>query len=462
MLKAFSSKSARKRAAKLVVSSFCALFLTFQPLIAFAQVAADKSNQPQAVGENVDNKTGNGQVQSAAVNRSATVQSVAGRLATAESTPYQKTFVISAYYSPVANQTKYVTGSFDGDVRLNGEGVHSADGSLVYPGMVAAPKTYAFGTKMKISGVGVVAVHDRGGAIVRAGELRQPYDRLDVWMGYGDNGLQRALNWGRRTAEVTVYGLDPEIKEAVSLEGYSEAEKSLQSLQQEPQLFSNDLSLGSEGENVAKMQDALKNLGYLQDAVSKKFDDHTRDALILFQIDAEIVDSKADFGAGYFGPQTRQLLQDALRKNQKQPGSSSGATVQLTAISESTPTLATFSLKPANTFNRDLGPGDRGSDVMRLQQELKRLNLLGVQTSGYFGAVTEHAVMKLQQNLKVIADPEAVGAGHFGVLTRTHLNTLVAKRELTERLIADKKRNELHEEVAYAPKKLDSRKKAAI
>lgn len=42
-------------------------------------------------------------------------------------------------------------------------------------------------------------MHDRGGAIVPAGERGYNYDRIDVWMGYGDEGLKRALWWGKRT-----------------------------------------------------------------------------------------------------------------------------------------------------------------------------------------------------------------------------------------------------------------------
>ena len=53
---------------------------------------------------------------------------------------YVETFIISAYYSPVVEQMKYVTGSYEGDIYLNGGGVHGADGTPVYPGMIAAPK----------------------------------------------------------------------------------------------------------------------------------------------------------------------------------------------------------------------------------------------------------------------------------------------------------------------------------
>ena len=67
--------------------------------------------------------------------------------------------------------------------------------------MLAAPKTYPFGTRVMIPGLGVGEVHDRGGAIL----ARKGYDRIDVWMGRGEEGLSRALNWGARLVEGEVY-----------------------------------------------------------------------------------------------------------------------------------------------------------------------------------------------------------------------------------------------------------------
>ena len=45
-------------------------------------------------------------------------------------------------------QSRYLRGSYEKDIRLNGRGVAGADGTGVYDGMLAAPKTYAFGTKI--------------------------------------------------------------------------------------------------------------------------------------------------------------------------------------------------------------------------------------------------------------------------------------------------------------------------
>ncbi|MFA5829728.1 MAG: peptidoglycan-binding protein [Candidatus Gracilibacteria bacterium] len=429
--------------------------------------------------------------------------------------PYDKTFIISAYYSPLANQNKYVTGSFAGDVRLNGGGVHGADGSPVYPGMIAAPSGYAFGIKMKIPGIGVVAVHDRGGAIVHAGVRNQAYDRLDVWMGYGDVGLQRALNWGRRTVDVTVYGQRPDLKEEVYLEGYSAAEKFVQAaFQSKPALFSNDLEFGDQSDAVKSMQSTMKTLGYYKSEPTGKFDDSTQKALMQFQIDSGVIDTPLDFGAGYFGPQSRRELESALTDHQTKlknhlPQTSLGKddqgaevkklqtalkrlnyNVDVNGVFDNKTVEAIFKFQKdnqiidnredqgagffgpktmqiladklntaltqinsdtivvANAFDGDLQLGSKGANVTKLQQELKRLNLLAIEPSGFYGDVTAHAVFKFQQIQGLAGTPSSMGAGVFGKLTRARLNSLVGQRERTARLIADKRRENLNDTIA--------------
>ena len=109
--------------------------------------------------------------------------------------------LVTAYYSPLPDQAFYIRGSYEADIRLNGRGTNGADGTEVYEGMLAAPKSYPFGTRVMIPGLGVGEVHDRGGAILAG----KDYDRIDVWMGRGEEGLARALNWGARIVEGEVY-----------------------------------------------------------------------------------------------------------------------------------------------------------------------------------------------------------------------------------------------------------------
>lgn len=55
-----------------------------------------------------------------------------------------RTFVVTAYYSPLPDQSRYLRGSYEADIRLNGNGTHGASGRPVYVGMLAAPKHYEF------------------------------------------------------------------------------------------------------------------------------------------------------------------------------------------------------------------------------------------------------------------------------------------------------------------------------
>lgn len=421
---------------------------------------------------------------------------------------FMQTFVISAYYSPLEGQRKYVTGSYASDIRLNGGGVHGADGSVVYPGMVAAPKNYPFGTKMNIPGVGVVAVHDRGGAIVNAGQRSQAFDRIDVWMGYGDAGLQRALHWGRRTVEATVYGVDASIQENVTLQGYSEAEKVVQTLTgEDPQTFVEDLTVNDKNASVKKLQQSLKKLKYYSGNESGEYDDATRAAVVKFQIDVGVIDTENDFGSGYFGPETRKKLEDALNLRSSQirnhlpqtplsrddqgseVGKLQGALkklgydVEVTGIYDEQTVDAILKFQkdqnvvasdadfgagvfgprtmqvlasklagmefdvanaaeedvtPVVVFAQDLKPGDRGEDVRKLQEELKRMNYLGVDPSGYYGEVTQHAVMKFQEGQGLIDADDTKGAGVFGAATRARVHAIIGQRQHVEGLIADK------------------------
>lgn len=65
-----------------------------------------------------------------------------------EKASYKQKFLVSAYYSPLPGQSRYLRGTYEKDIRLNGRGVAGADSTPVYDGMLAAPKTYPFGTKI--------------------------------------------------------------------------------------------------------------------------------------------------------------------------------------------------------------------------------------------------------------------------------------------------------------------------
>lgn len=411
--------------------------------------------------------------------------------------PYEKEFVISAYYSPLPDQTKYVTGTFEGDVRLNGEGVWAADGTIVYPGIAAAPKNLPFGTKIKIPGFGTVSVHDRGGAIKD--------DRLDIWVGSGEEGLRRALGWGKRKVLVTVYGVDDNIKESVDIAALPLADISNFSVR--TKYFNKDLSLGDTGEDVRTLQRFLKKLDYFENDDTGYFGKETQDSVIEFQLAENIIPSRVAEDAGIFGPKTRVSLERALQtkkinalanitsaslkrgdtneeiKKLQTVLNEFGFLTNITGVYDAetqhaitkfqtsygilgsqhdsgagfygpktraglnelianyfTPAVPAYSapqtVSAPATYAKILALNDKGPEVELIQAELKRLNFFGLEPTGYFGKTTEHAVFKFQQKFGIVEDVADVGAGMVGPRTLAKLNELAEKRTEQKRLIA--------------------------
>ncbi len=343
---------------------------------------------------------------------------------TEEETPayYSQTFIITAYYSPLPGQEHYVTGSYEGDIRLNGNGTNGASGTPVFPGMIAAPKTYAFGTKMYIPGVGMTSVEDRGGAIQPAGQRGNAYDRLDVWMGHGDEGLRKALGWGKRTVEVMVYGIQPELEEAVYFDSYATVENLATQIFLNPLEFPNDLYFGTSSDAVKKMQGYLHDWGYLALEPDGFYGDDTATAVFEFLLDFGIVSDAAQLGAGHFGIKTRQTF-DQLIKNED-------TAIQTIQEKQGANLLKKYPdlYEEKALFSSSLGLGDSGESVRQLQEELIRLGFLRIEPSGYFGETTEHALFKYQQSIGLVSDSEASGAGYLGPQTRSALNKLIEVR----------------------------------
>jgi len=103
---------------------------------------------------------------------------------------YERFIKVTGYYSPIPGQERYATGSYMGDIKLNGRGVLGADETPVFMGMAAGPPHLKYGTKVIIPELSkydmpdIYTIHDRGSAIVG--------NRLDIWMGRGEEAMRKA------------------------------------------------------------------------------------------------------------------------------------------------------------------------------------------------------------------------------------------------------------------------------
>lgn len=404
----------------------------------------------------------------------------------AESVPMERQkLLVTAYYSPLPNQDFYIRGSYEADIRLNGRGTNGADGTEVYIGMLAAPRIYPFGTRIKIPGLGVGEVHDRGGAILS----HKNYDRVDVWMGHGEEGLARALNWGARIVEGEVYftphqiepglsfhwvssqlpqafvqrlinnsvktstpsaqpvpAVQSEPEPAVQEELFTEEEnKELERLEQNRTVLAAGLGEDSSGEDVENLQRMLWELGYYHGEITGNYDQATIDAVFQFQIKHGVLESEWDKGAGYFGKKTLAALLSAVGdKIEILAGYPKEVHVWIPA-KKILPVIASLEVQEVvverqtlyfaeELVNKkvvqhvrlsvELDLNDQGDEVVKLQNFLISQGYLAADmNTGYFGQMTEAAVLKFQMERGIADGPFAPGAGRVGPQTLAAINS---------------------------------------
>lgn len=208
---------------------------------------------------------------------------------------WERYFVVTAYYSPLPGQSRYTTGSYAGDKRLNGNGTHTASGKRVFAGLLAAPRNYNFGTKIYLDGIGVGSVEDRGGAIVNAWERGFSEDRIDIWMWHGDEWLRRALKWGKRRVRGEVI----DTNESVSV-----------AFDSSPVEKYRDLKIDAEkpdNTQVKRLQELFKELNLYTWEISWNFED-IRPILLDFQVKHNVISGRNSYVAWYVWPKTLQAL----------------------------------------------------------------------------------------------------------------------------------------------------------
>ncbi|HPO05726.1 MAG TPA: peptidoglycan-binding protein [Candidatus Gracilibacteria bacterium] len=309
---------------------------------------------------------------------------------------------VSAYYSPLPNQIRYLRGSYEADLRLNGNGTNGADGTPVYVGMLAAPKAYEFGTAIEVPGLGVGIVHDRGGAIIENGNVH----RLDVWMGSGDEGLNRALNWGMRTFPDCKVYFKP-VASSVKIDSISAAAPKKPAVVN-PELLSAYLQIGQVHKQIPLLKKKLKSLGYFSGEVANDyFGPDLKTALAQFQIDQKIIPNLQDAAAGSLGPKTLAVL----NKSDLKP-------------------VVVVNSTPAPKTNEEVN----SLDSNEAQIALKLLNYYHNEND------FKNAIFDFQRDQGIVTNWQSAGAGIIGPKTTLALKTaLQTKINHIENLPAPKK-----------------------
>ncbi len=151
------------------------------------------------------------------------------------------------------------------------------------------------------------------------------------------------------------------------------------------------LEFGSEGAAVTKLQQKLKDLGYLAGAVDGKFGVDTQAAVIAFQKNNNLTaDGKA-------GTATQNKLYSGTANR------ASGNAVKIRTNNNSGRDTQGI----ASTGYETLEYGSEGDAVLKLQKRLAALGYTPGYTDGKFGPSTEAAVMAFQANNNLTVDGKA-------------------------------------------------------
>ncbi len=301
-------------------------------------------------------------------------------------------FLVTAYYSPLPAQSAYARGTYEGELRFNGRGIEGTDHTAVYPGMAAAPESYPFGTRIDLPGMGIVTVHDRGGRIIEWED--QDIHRIDLWMGSGEEGLARALEFGARVVTGTVYppGVD-QPPESLVLASFPAPREALSSL-------SAGIASLLEGEDVIR-EDRHPRVSALQRAL-----------LDLGYFDHEIT--------GYFGPVTAEAILAWQRD--------AGTSRQADRLTGDLRRLIVLHHAALRTLEDPLPPdplttGSAGKSVRTLQRVLKLVGGFDGEINGVYDRGLISAVYLFQRSRGIVGSAGDLGAGVFGPRTRTALLT---------------------------------------
>jgi len=304
-------------------------------------------------------------------------------------------FFATAYYSPTPNQSKYHRGSYENDILLNGLGQVTASGNVIYKGAVAAPRDIPFGTVVEIDDEGFYVVEDRGSAIM---EGNNSY-RLDIWKGFGEDALNKAMSWGLRQRKGWIY------PKALSKIEYHQ--------------FKADLNMGDTGNEVVFLQENLKAMGFFNHSVTGIFGQITADALYNYQLMKGIVPNREFEGAGRVGPNTRRKLNimneliAQLRRNKEEANKNGAASkIHQNIIKD--------------FYSETLSEGDMNYNVYILQQKMSKLGYFNWPRYTYqYGEQTRNAVLSFQIRNGIVNSDNEVGAGVFGPTTRNKLKELL-------------------------------------
>lgn len=388
-------------------------------------------------------------------------------------------YLVSAYYSPLPWQEFYLHGSYEDEVKMNGEGATTSSGKSVQIGFIAAPKERPFGTRVHINQSITLGgkpvkfdfhgtIQDRGGAIHSASRL----PRLDIYVGKGQEWLCRAINFGVQTLYVD-FDTNTSLPDTTSLDMISSSCKNphnervwlASGTKTAFDPFNMPIWIGSDEEDIKIVQKLLTRTNAYSWPIDGKYNNTLIETILQFQIKHGIVQDKNQDWAGTYGPKTRWLLRALVSWELNKTNN------QIVTNTTNTKNVIIAPTNDNKDDNKDKVPTSptptqvlsEMGDVREIQEKLKDLGFFTSDIDGIYNKRLVDTIFAFQLEKKIVANAEDPGAGYFWPVTRSALNESHASYILRKEQIS-KLEKELEKEnevlmLAREKKKLEYRTK---
>ena len=355
----------------------------------------------------------------------------------------EKGFTVTAYYSPESGQVFYYKPTFQEEVTLNGEWHVGASGKEVFNGMLAWPATYPFGSIIYFPGLGVGEIADRGWAIVLSWERGQNYDRIDVWMGRGEEGLIRALTFGKKN--MTWYFCDSSIVKTSPKNSLIRWNVPVLKNFFDVAIRIQQLDEGRNDIRTRTLQKYLVKLWYLNKKYRNwTYETHTKKALCNYQVKKWIISAKSP-DCWTFGSMTRYTMKLDVQNKGLLPADlyaigtfasiidlakyyNGRPTITTTIQQWSTSTVQQTSKPNIFMFYRAYSKWQQSSEIKILQNFLQTQWLYSWKVDGIYSKATMNSVYDFQKKYSLISDSDPLTLrGFLGPKTRAKINELRQK-----------------------------------
>ncbi len=354
-------------------------------------------------------------------------------------------FRITAYYSPLPNQSHYIKWNYNAEIIMNWRWIRWTSWKRVFSGMLAAPSKYSFWTKIQLKWLWVAEVADRWWAIVKSGERNFKYDRIDIWCGYWEKWLQRAMFWGNRVIEWKVVSRNSKVN--LNINNIPAPRWTLNHATQNPEYLKtwkvkNKVYLNSkENKNnspiipfhkgdennifswpiqnstwVKKLQKILKEMKLYSWEVNWKYIT-IRKIILKFQLKNKIISKNNERWAGNFWPKTRKTLKQKYTEFKEQIKKEAEEKKKKQEKEEKARKLAT---KRINSI-WDIKFWDISYDVRMCQKALKEVWYFNYKDTAIFWEKTKQSIINYQLDRKLIKNKNIYWAGIFWPKTRKSL-----------------------------------------